>query len=97
MAEFRVLLKEPKRINFIVSRVISIALDPVTVIEDLMKGSESGGFGKIQVSSIEMENGKKSTLELKEISTKRNIGLETARRKVQETASLCQKNTPTSH
>ena len=65
MTDFRGVLKEPKNINFIVSIVISIALDTVILSDCIMKRDLSGGFGDLQVYSIKIENGKKSTLETK--------------------------------
>ena len=83
MLTYRGELKEESRKKFIVSSVISRALDPVAIVRDIEARSIH------RVYSIKMADGTKSKITPSELPDIWGIGLETARRTLQVTTRLC--------
>ena len=83
MLTYRGELKDKPRKGFIVSSVISRALDPVAIVRDMDARSIH------RVYSIKMANGSKSMITPSELSSTWRIGLETARRTLQMITRFC--------
>ena len=83
MINFRGELKEGSKKKFIVSSVISRALDPVAMAGDIISRSVH------RIYSIKTADGSKSHVSPQQLSDIWNIGLETARKTLQVTTRLC--------
>ena len=85
MLNFQGELKESPQRRFIISSVISRALDPVASVEDMKMKCNSIH----KAYAIKTANGATSTIKAKDLSKLWNIGLETAKRTLQVTTRLC--------
>ena len=83
MITFKGELKENPKRSFIISSVISRALDPVAICVDVEERSTQ------KVYSIKTANGAMTTIKPQDLSALWNIGLETAKRTLKVTTRLC--------
>ena len=74
------------------SSVISISLEPITLCGDLNKIIILGGFSELSALSISIEDGYNYTPDPKELENKWNIELESVKKMIQYTISLCPSN-----
>ena len=93
MVNYRGEIKEKPERTFIVSSVISRALEDELLYKDLHDGAVKGGFSELSISVIKTANGTKSTLQPKHLMMRWNIGLEAAKQTLQVTTRLCPRNT----
>ena len=92
MLSFEGEIKDPPKRKFIVSSVISRAVDPVTFGEDVTRRASEMGISQHRIYSIKTANGSKSLIKPADLAKVWNIGLETARRTLQVTTRLCPRN-----
>ena len=85
-------IREPNQRKFIVSSVISRALEPITFAEDASIRTNEMGFCNQKVYALKTANGLTSQIRPNELASIWNIGLETARRTLKVTTRLCPKN-----
>ena len=92
MLNFNGEVKDPPKRNFIVSSVISRAVDPITFGEDVTRRASEMGFSQHRIYSIKTASGMKSSIKPADLASTWNIGLETARRTLKVTTRLCPRN-----
>ena len=88
-------LKDKNPRNFIVSSVVSRALDPTLLAHDLLKSVSDNVFSRHRVQSVKSLNGMDSGLDPVQLASVWNIGIETAKRTIQMTTRMCPRNTTT--
>ena len=88
-------LKEKNARKFIVSSVLSRALEPSLLANDLLESVSDNVFSRHRVRSVKSLNGMDSGLDPAQLASVWNIGIETAKRTIQRTTRMCPRNTTT--
>ena len=86
-------VKNPPRRQFIVSKILSRTMDPTTFVHDLVSSVCDNSFSSHHVAAVKSVNGVDTGLDPVTLSKTWNIGLETAKRTIQQTTRLCPRNT----
>ena len=88
-------VKNPPPRKFLVSKILSRTMDPTTFAHDLVSSVSDNSFSSHHVAAVKSVNGVDTGLDPLTLSKTWNIGLETAKRTIQQTTRLCPRNTTT--